>query len=104
MLQSYGAGNAPSNRVDILDEFRNATNRGVIIVNITQCMNGKVEAAYETGNALVEAGVICGADMTPEACLTKLSYVLSKDEWDLQQKRKVSHYNNNYFSNHSFEE
>ncbi len=67
-------------------------------------MNGKVEAAYETGNALVEAGVICGADMTPEACLTKLSYVLSKDEWDLQQKRKVSHYNNNYFSNHSFEE
>ncbi|CAG2114109.1 unnamed protein product, partial [Medioppia subpectinata] len=87
VLQTYGAGNAPSNRRDILEEFRKATDRGVIIVNITQCWSGQVVASYETGNALVEAGVISGSDMTPEACLTKLSYVLSKQEWDNKQKR-----------------
>ena len=37
----------------------------------------------------MEAGVIPGADMTPEAALTKLSYVLSKDEWDLETKRQM---------------
>lgn len=90
VLQTYGAGNAPSNRKDILNEFREATKRGLIIVNITQCPNGKVDPSYETGNALIEAGVIPGSDMTPEACLAKLSYILSKDEWSLEKKREVS--------------
>lgn len=89
VLQTYGSGNAPSNRKDILNEFREATKRGVIIVNITQCANGKVDAAYETGNALIEAGVIPGSDMTPEACLAKLSYILSKDEWSIETKREM---------------
>ncbi|KAI7690235.1 hypothetical protein SSS_06084 [Sarcoptes scabiei] len=89
VLQTYGAGNAPSNRKDILNEFREATKRGLIIVNITQCPNGKVDPSYETGNALIEAGVIPGADMTPEACLAKLSYILSKEEWSLEKKREM---------------
>ncbi|XP_054155879.1 L-asparaginase-like, partial [Oppia nitens] len=89
VLQTYGAGNAPSNRADILAELRAATDRGVLIVNITQCFSGQVMASYETGNALVKAGVICGSDMTPEACLTKLSYVLSKHQWTIAEKRKM---------------
>jgi lysophospholipase len=43
---------------------------------------------YETGKALLDCGVVPGADMTPEAALTKLSYVLSKVEWDIETKRK----------------
>jgi lysophospholipase len=60
-----------------------------LIINTTQCCHGAVQAIYETGAALLEAGVIPGADMTPEAALTKLSYVFSKDEWDLDTKRQM---------------
>lgn len=49
VLQTYGAGNAPSNRPDLLQSFKEATNMGVIIVNITQCNRGFVDTSYETG-------------------------------------------------------
>lgn len=89
VIQTYGAGNMPSNRKDIMEELRKATERGVIIVNITQCMHGAVDAIYETGQALVDSGVLAGMDMTPEAALTKLSYVLAKTSWDLVTKRRM---------------
>ena len=41
VLQCYGAGNMPSNRTDILTLFRQATERGVIIISVTQCVQGK---------------------------------------------------------------
>ncbi|XP_076480513.1 L-asparaginase isoform X3 [Bombus vancouverensis nearcticus] len=89
VLQSYGAGNVPTNREDIIKELSAATKRGVIIVNITQCATGCVKNSYAPGKFLEDAGVISGSDMTPEATLTKLAYVLSKKEWDLQTKRQM---------------
>lgn len=56
VLQSYGCGNVPSNREDIMKELQQATNRGVIIVNITQCTKGTVSTTYETGKNLKKAG------------------------------------------------
>uniref|UniRef100_A0A1E1XG16 asparaginase n=1 Tax=Amblyomma aureolatum TaxID=187763 RepID=A0A1E1XG16_9ACAR len=87
VLHTYGAGNAPTARKDIMDAIRKATGRGVLILNCSQCLHGAVDPAYETGNDLLEAGVIPGADMTPEAGLTKLSYVLSKSEWTHEEKK-----------------
>lgn len=50
VLESYGAGNIPSNREDIFEEIRTAVQRGVIVVNITQCATGAVVSPiYETG-------------------------------------------------------
>ncbi|XP_053984145.1 L-asparaginase 1 [Hylaeus volcanicus] len=89
VLQSYGAGNIPTNREDIMEELRKAAKRGVIIINITQCSTGCVSGMYEPGKQLEDAGVISGCDMTPEAALTKLSYVLSKKEWDTEMKRQM---------------
>ena len=89
VLQCYGAGNMPSNRQDIIDYLKEASNSGVIIVSCTQCSHGAVSGLYETGKALIDAGVIPGSDITPEAALTKLSYVLSKDNWDLNMKRRA---------------
>lgn len=58
MLQSYGAGNVPTNRDDIIEELRMATKRGVIIVNTTQCSTGCVSNTYEAGKMLQKAGTI----------------------------------------------
>ncbi|XP_047740509.1 L-asparaginase 1 [Hyalella azteca] len=88
VLQTYGAGNIPSNRTDILEVLQAAAARDVLIINITQCMHGGVEPIYETGEALEGAGVLMGLDMTPEAALAKLSYVLAKDV-DFATKKKM---------------
>lgn len=49
VLETYGSGNAPDNQADLLKEFRNAIERGVIIVNCTQCLRGSVTTSYATG-------------------------------------------------------
>ncbi|XP_075556457.1 L-asparaginase isoform X5 [Dermacentor variabilis] len=89
VLQTYGAGNGPTARADLLDEIRRASLRGILIINCSQCTQGSIDAAYATGNALCAAGVIPGSDMTPEAALTKLSYVLSKTEWSYATKKEM---------------
>jgi len=78
ILRSYGVGNAPQDKA-LLACLRKAKEEGIIVVNCSQCIKGTVNmSGYATGNALSEAGVISGHDMTLEATLTKLHYLLSK--------------------------
>ncbi len=79
IVLSYGVGNAPQNQ-QLLDLLSAATERGIIVVNCTQCVKGKVNmGGYATGNALSKCNVTSGQDMTLEAALTKLHYLLSKN-------------------------
>jgi L-asparaginase len=80
VLETYGAGNAPNNDPRFLSILKNASDRGVVIVNCTQCRQGRVEMShYATGHTLKQAGLISGHDMTPEAAHCKLLYLFSKN-------------------------
>jgi len=89
ILQSFGVGNAPQNP-DFLDAIREAHAQGLILLNCTQCFQGRVNMlGYATGNALAQAGVISGGDMTIEAALAKLHYLLSQGLSNTEIEKKL---------------
>ncbi|KZT26585.1 asparaginase-domain-containing protein [Neolentinus lepideus HHB14362 ss-1] len=88
VLETYGAGNAPQ-RQDLMSELKEACDRGVVVIAITQCVKGSVGDAYETGRTLLRAGVVPGGDMTPECALAKLSYLLSKPQLSVSDVRDL---------------
>ncbi len=72
ILRTFGAGNAPQ-KAWLNNLLHKATQRGIVIVNITQCTDGNVEMhRYGSGLHLHEAGVVSGQDSTVEAALTKM--------------------------------
>lgn len=89
VLETYGTGNAPDARRDLLEVIEAATARGVIVLNVTQCLKGTVSASYQAGRALAEAGVLPGADLTPEAALTKLCWLLGQRELGQADVRRL---------------
>ncbi|WP_339721476.1 asparaginase [uncultured Paraglaciecola sp.] len=79
ILLSFGVGNAPQN-ASLLNQLSVADQQGIIVLNCTQCVRGKVNmSGYANGHVLREVGVVSGQDMTPEAALAKLHYLLSKN-------------------------
>ena len=75
VMRSYGSGNAPQHPW-LMKLLKEASNRGVVVVNISQCIAGSVEMErYDTGFQLKNAGVVSGYDSTVEAALAKLMFL-----------------------------
>jgi L-asparaginase len=78
VLETYGVGNAPEDPA-LLAALEAACRRGVAVVNCTQCLRGGVDMGdYVTGGGLRRAGVVGGVDMTTEAAVAKLYYLLGR--------------------------
>uniref|UniRef100_A0A5S6R1S0 asparaginase n=1 Tax=Trichuris muris TaxID=70415 RepID=A0A5S6R1S0_TRIMR len=89
VLQTFGSGNMPSHRTDMIDVIREAVRNGLIVVNCTQCLRGRVDPTYETGRILFDAGVLYGSDLTVEAALTKLAFLLGRIDLSLNEKKTL---------------
>ena len=78
ILQTFGTGNAPTSSA-FLECVKRAVDGGLVVVNVTQCLSGSVDQSlYSTGKGLQNCGVVGAGDMTIEAALTKLMYLLGR--------------------------
>ncbi|XP_029415734.1 60 kDa lysophospholipase isoform X3 [Nannospalax galili] len=88
VMETFGSGNGPT-KPDLLQELRAAAEQGLVIVNCTHCLQGTVTSDYASGMGMAGAGIVSGFDMTSEAALAKLSYVLGQPGLSLGDRKEL---------------
>ncbi|EAZ80348.1 asparaginase [Algoriphagus machipongonensis] len=89
VLETYGSGNSPSEGW-FMESLAKAVKKGLIILNVSQCNGGRViQGRYETSKELLNVGVISGTDMTTEAAVTKLIFLLGQHQSTEEVKKKL---------------
>jgi L-asparaginase len=79
ILETFGSGNAPT-ALWFIQALRNAIDKGILIYNVSQCIGGRVmQEKYETGKLLQDIGVISGSDISFEAAITKMMFLLGQN-------------------------
>lgn len=89
IIETFGAGNTTTQEW-FTNELKKAIAKGIVILNITQCLEGRViQGMYETSSHLKKMGVIGGADMTFESAITKLMFLLGQKLTNAQLKKQL---------------
>ncbi len=90
VLETFGAGNIPSDNGSLLPIIKKAFESGSVVAVCSQCPKGTVSLGiYETSSSLKKAGAVCGYDMTTEATVAKLYYLFSKNYSKEEIKTKL---------------
>jgi L-asparaginase len=80
VLKTFGSGNAPSEN-GFISVIESAIQRGIYVYNVSQCSGGSVvQGMYGTSRRLRDIGVISGGDITPEAAITKMMFLLGNTQ------------------------
>jgi L-asparaginase len=89
VLETYGSGNSPSESW-FIKEMEEAVDRGILILNVSQCNGGRViQGRYQTSMDLKRVGVLSGADITTEAAITKMMFLLANEPDETEIKRRM---------------
>jgi len=90
VLVTYGSGNIPHSRTDLVEAIKVAAERGVVIVTCCPCRGGPHDVSTEyVEQGLVKLGVVPGKDMTVESALAKLSFVIGKEELTREDRKML---------------
>lgn len=90
ILETFGSGNSPSEKW-FLDSLSDAIKKGIIILNVSQCNGGRViQGRYQTSKDLLRIGVLSGGDITTEAAITKMMFLLGNETKDAEIRRKLT--------------
>lgn len=90
VLVTYGSGNIPDSRTDLIKAIKEATGKGVVIVTCCPCRGGPHDVSTEfVEKGLVELGVVPGGDMTVECALTKVAFVVGLKELTLEDRKSL---------------
>ena len=87
VLETYGSGNAETSPW-FINSLKNAIDSGIVIYNVSQCNGGTVmQGRYETSKHLQDIGVLSGGDLTSEAAITKLMFLLANQDSPTDARR-----------------
>jgi L-asparaginase len=89
ILETYGSGNSPSEKW-FTESLEKAVKKGIIILNVSQCNGGRViQGRYHTSKDLKRIGILSGTDITTEAAVTKMMFLLGNETDDAEIRRKL---------------